>query len=63
MKREELVGEETHQIKEIDIMLKLHNPHLIHIHEVIIHPKEDYVYVILHYYSGGSLKNFIENTK
>ena len=42
-----------HKINEIEIMLNLHNPYVIHLHEIIEDPAEKYIYIILHLYSGG----------
>ena len=38
----------------------LHNPYCIHIHEIILHPEEDYLYIILHLYPNGDLQKKID---
>jgi len=63
MVRQDSVAADSHIVNEIDIMLKLHNPHLIHIHKIIVHPEDDFVYIILKYYPNDTLKNYIEKTK
>jgi hypothetical protein len=42
-------------------MLNLHNPHLVHLHEVIEDPEDQFLYLILHYYQNGDLQKVIDN--
>jgi len=41
-------------------MLNLHNPYVIHLHEIIEDPGEKFIYIILHLYPGGDIKGVIE---
>jgi serine/threonine protein kinase len=54
--RRNTICRNNHKVDEIDMMLKLHNPYCIHIHEIILHPEEDFLYIILHLYPGGDLQ-------
>ena len=45
----------NHSVNEIDIMLKLHHPNTIHIHEIIMHPEEDFLFLIIHMYPNGTI--------
>ena len=52
---------DNHKLKEIDVMLNLHNPHLVHLHEVIEDPEAQFLYLILHFYQNGDLQKIIDN--
>ena len=53
--QENVIVSDSHEVKEIDIMLKLHNPHTIHIHDLILDPIKEKMLLILHLCNKGSL--------
>jgi serine/threonine protein kinase len=48
-----------HKIKEIEIMLNLHNPYCIHLHEIIENPDDAIIYIVMHLYPNGTLQDKI----
>jgi serine/threonine protein kinase len=50
-----------HQVNEIEIMLNLHNPYAIQIHEVIEEPSEKTLYLVTKYYPNGTLQDVYDN--
>ena len=52
---------DSHIVKEIDIMLKLHNPHLLHIHDLIVDAETKEIYLIMHL-GKESMQDVIDKT-
>jgi serine/threonine protein kinase len=56
-----LTLEAEHKIKEIEVMLNLHNPYCIHLHEIIESPKDHIIYIVMHLYPNGTLQDQIDS--
>ena len=45
---------------EIEIMKKLHNPSIIHIHEIIDDKKDDHMYIVMQFLPKNSIEAYID---
>jgi serine/threonine protein kinase len=45
---------------EINSMIRLHNPYIIHLHEVIDDPKAPQKYLVMEFLPKKSIQDFIE---
>jgi serine/threonine protein kinase len=55
-----MTGTQALAFNEIEIMKRMHHPHIIHIHEIIDDMADTHMYIIMQYLAKSSIDEYIE---